>query len=331
MDDDLIGDKLGFELDLGDTMGFELDLVRETIAHLKSPQLQQIAQTFLNSNEIVLRLLTLPLTLLTIGEGEKNRVVFLAEAMILSERIRFGDDSDAVMSEVHDQALRRQREVETANPSFNPLASAKAALRRILKLEIMRRPMRALLYSCAVFAWSAFESALKDAWVTAVNLRPFPLGHHSLLALGSDAVAGSGISSKQISVGVLAKHGFDLRDKIGTIIAEKYDFTGTNGMRAAYAAAFDKEEIIDSALSSDELSRLEAIRHVIAHRAGLVDEEFIRRTGGEGQTVGSLLSINGKTLCELIDSAIKATTTVLRHIDARIDGGGAEAVSLASG
>jgi hypothetical protein len=312
MDDDLIGDKVGFDL----------DLAAETATRLKSPQLRQIAETFHNSNEIVLRLLALPLTLLTIGEAAKNRMVFLAEAMILSEHIRAGDDSDAVMSEVHEQALRRHREVATTNPNFDPVASAKAALRLIVKEQNMRRPMRALLYSCAVFAWSAVESALKDAWVTAVNLQPLPLGHRSVLALRGDGVA-DGITSKRVSVGLLAKYGFGLRDKIGTILAGKYDFTGTDGMRAAYSAAFGKEEIIESALSSDQLSRLEAIRHVIAHRAGLVDEEFIRRTGGEGQTVGSLLSITEKTLCELIDSAISATTTVLRQVDARI--GSAEA------
>jgi hypothetical protein len=261
--------------------------------------------------------------LLTIGETGKNYVVFLAEAMILSKRIQVGDHSDEAVAEAHDQARRRQREVGE-NSNLDPVKSAGAALRVIVKQENMKRPMQALLYSCAVFAWSAVESALKDAWVTAVNLRPFPLGHRSVLALGSDAEAGSGITSKQVSVGLLAKHGFDLRDKIGTIIAEKYDFTGTNGIRAAYSAAFGKEEIIDSALSSDQLNRLEAIRHLIAHRAGLVDEEFLRRTG-ERQTIGLPLSINEKVLYELINSAINATTTILRHVNARIHGGSTEA------
>jgi hypothetical protein len=315
MDDNLIHDE---------ALGLDLSVIAETAAHLKSPQLQQIAQTFRDSNEIVLRLLALPLTLLTIGETGKNFVAFLAEAMILSKRIQAGDHSDEAVGEAHDQALRRQREVADENSNLDPVKSAGDALRVIVKLDILRRPIRALFYSCAVFAWSAVECALKDTWVTAVNLRPFPLGHRSVLALSGDAVAGGGITSKQVSVGLLAKHGFDLRDKIGTIIAERYDFTGTEGMRTAYSAAFGKEEIIESVLSSDQLNRLEAIRHLIAHRAGLVDEEFLRRTG-DRQTVGLALSINEKAMYELINSAINATTTIIRHVDARIHGGSSEA------
>jgi hypothetical protein len=62
-------------------------------------------------------------------------------------------------------------------------------------------------------------------------------------------------------VGLLAKHDFDLRGKIGTILAEKYDFTGVEGMRQAYSAAFGKRATIEAAFSSDRLLELEAVRH----------------------------------------------------------------------
>jgi hypothetical protein len=154
----------------------------------------------------------------------------------------------------------------------------------------------------------------------AVNFLPFPAGHQSLLSVPTESTAG-GITSRQVSIGLLAKYGFDLRDKLGTILAEKYDFTGTEGIRVAYAAAFGKEQRIESALSATPLRRLEAIRHLIAHRAGLVDEEFIRRTG-ETHPIGVPLPLDMKTLCELFNVASSTASTALKLVDEKIATGG---------
>jgi hypothetical protein len=183
-------------------------------------------------------------------------------------------------------------------------------------LEIIRRPLQALLYTSAVYVWSALECALKDAWTEAVNFLPLPFGHRSLLHIPTEATP-DGITSKQVSVGLLAKHGFDLRDKLGTILAEKYDFTGAEGVRNAYAAAFGKEHAIEAALSAIPLRRLEAIRHLIAHRAGLVDSEFLRRTG-ETHPIGMPLPLDMKTLCELFNVASTTAITVLKFVDEKM-------------
>src|SRR6266545_3437146 len=139
MDDNLIHDE---------PLAVNHNFIAETAASLKSPQLQQITQTFRDSNDIVRRLLALPLTLLTIGETGKTYVAFLAEAMILSKRIQAGDHSDEAVAEAHDQARRRQREVDE-NSNLDPVKSAGSALRGIVKLDILKRPIQALFYSCA--------------------------------------------------------------------------------------------------------------------------------------------------------------------------------------
>ena len=154
---------------------------------------------------------------------------------------------------------------------------------------------------------------MKDTWAIAINLRPKELGHRALLGVPAELASG-GISSKQVSVGLLAKHDFDLRGKIGTILAEKYDFTGVEGMRQAYSAAFGKQGTIEAAFSSDRLSELEAVRHLVAHRAGVVDEEFLRRTKRH-DSIGQPVDLGGTILPDMVNAAIASTTSLLLFVD----------------
>jgi len=309
-----------------DDGGISYEIPNDEVAGLKSPQVQRVGNTFCDNADIVTRLLALPLTLLTIGESNRNRFLFLAEQLIVQHgRLKASGFSKEAYSEVDNEAERRYEEVTAQDPNFDAVKSAKAMLRKMATCEDLRRPVQALLYTSAVYIWSALECALKDAWIEAVNLLPFPFGHRSLLRVPKESTV-EGISSKQVSVGLLAKHGFDVRDKLGTILAEKYDFTGTEGIRVAYAAAFGKEQSIESVLSSIPLRRLEAIRHLIAHRAGLVDREFVRRTG-ETHPIGGPLPVDMKTLCELFNVASSTAITVLTFVDDKIASGGAAEVS----
>jgi hypothetical protein len=277
------------------------------------PELRVVGEVFRNNSDVLLRLLALPLTLLTIGETRKDGVLFLAEALILNRQKWADDDSDAVNLEIRREAVRRHEQMAKTDPNFNAVSNAKAILAELLREDTIKRPLEALLYAAAMYAWAAVECAVKDVWAIAINLRPKELGHRALLGVPAELASG-GISSKQISVGLLAKHDFDLRGKIGTILAEKYDFTGVEGMRQAYSAAFGKQATIEAAFSSDRLSELEAVRHLVAHRAGVVDEEFLRRTK-RGDSIGQPVALGGTILPDLVNAAIACTTSLLRFVD----------------
>jgi hypothetical protein len=294
----------------------ELEIISEAATNLRSQHLRRVAETYHTNNEVVLSLLALPLTLLTVGEVKHNRFAFVVEAMILSKRIRAGDESREAMAEIYAQSEKRYREVMGTESKLDPVGPASTMLQMVATQHTIKEPLRALLYACALYAWSAVECALKDAWINAVNIQPIPLGQRSIAGIPS-GTAPVGITSKQVSVGLLAKHGFDLRDKIGTIVSERYDFTSVNGICEAYCAILDRREVVEAILLSQNLRRLEAIRHLIAHRAGLVDEQFLGRTGDQ-HPVGLPLVLGAEVLCPLIDSAIVATTKILEQVDDHI-------------
>ena len=145
----------------------------------------------------------------------------------------------------------------------------------------LRNSLRSLILACISAAWTAFEAAAGDCWEVLVNSCPSRLVPSTLEEL--EASESDALSQKQIPVGLLAKHGFDMRSKMGTVLRKKFDFTSVSGIRKAYKPILGDGSKLDSALRNKDLARLEAIRHLIVHHGGIIDEEFKRRTDSRGQ------------------------------------------------
>ena len=98
------------------------------------------------------------------------------------------------------------------------------------------------------------------------------------------------------------------------LLAPKFDFTSVSGIGTAYEAAFCRSPELSELLAVPELSHLEATRHLVVHRAGLVDEEYIRRTR-ESVLVGTQLLLTGARVSELSNAAVAAGVRLLQFID----------------
>lgn len=165
-------------------------------------------------------------------------------------------------------------------------------------------------------AWTAFECLATDAWVTALNARPLSLGQRAL-TVSPEGGSQDGLTSKQVSVKLLAKYGFDLRAHMGTVLKPKFDLTSLSNITRAYNAAFGKYRQLDEVFDSRDLDLLEASRHVIVHRAGIVDEEFRSRTKRMDldYPLGIQLPLDGKTVSRLANSAIEAGCRLIAFVD----------------
>jgi hypothetical protein len=147
-----------------------------------------------------------------------------------------------------------------------------------------------VLYLAAVSgSWTALECLAADLWVTAVNEEPTLLAQTAICSI--EGQEPGELTSKQIPVGLAARHGFDLRKCLGTLLKSKFDFTGISGIRKAYKVFVSNDSFIEQVLSRPELDELEAARHVIVHRAGRVDQEYKRRTKSD-LPIGTLLTFD---------------------------------------
>jgi hypothetical protein len=259
-------------------------------------------------------LLSLPLVLLTVGVAETHHLVFFTQALARTgNALRWANSAEA-RTEVQSEARRLAEEArQDPESKFRPVDEAQERLAHLLEHAQLDAPARALLFAGTASAWAAFECAAKDAWIAALNLRPLQLAQPAFGSLPED-VGGEGISGRQIGVGLLARHGFDLRDKLGTLLAPKFDFTSVSGIRAAYSAAFGKQADHGNALADPALGVLEATRHLIVHRAGLIDEEYRRRTG-DTTPAGQSLRLNAPRVSELANAAVSAGCKLLGAVD----------------
>lgn len=297
-----------------DNIAIDVEEAGQTAKSIQIPELQPIADVFAQNVDDILGLLSLPLVLLTVGASEAQRLVFFTQALVRTKNIGRWSESEEARAEVAREVQRLAQEAQgDPEPKFKPVDEAEAQLSHLLEHHRLASPARALLFAAASSAWAAFECAAKDAWVVALNARPTRLAQPALSKLPADSFD-EGLTGKQVSVGLLARHGFDLRDKLGTLLASKFDFTSVAGTRVAYLAAFGRAADFEAALSDPTLVILEATRHLIVHRAGFVDEEYKRRSGNS-TPVGQQLDVNGARVSKLANSAVAAGCKLLRAVD----------------
>jgi hypothetical protein len=93
-------------------------------------------------------------------------------------------------------------------------------------------------------------------------------------------------ANKGVSLGIvhkLTRGTFNMSGAMGRLLAatERVQFTSLDNIRGAYSLAFSEKlkgastSKIDAALSHPALNALSAVRNVIVHRAGVVDEDYL--------------------------------------------------------
>jgi len=241
------------------------DFFSGLLDHLTIPFLKPIAEGFFENIRQVESLIQMPLMMFAMleideqistqfrslaldywsrGEGFTN---FLDEAKKIDVR-------PAKQPDFIERTLKRQDKVLTIPQCGEALKAS---------LEVL---YRAGISEC----WTALECLATDLWVTSLNEEPTTLAQTAISSL--DAQEPGELTSRHIPVGLAARHGFDLRRCLGTVLKSKFDFTGVSGIQKAYKIFVPNDEFIQKVLAQPELGELEATRHVIVHRAGRVDE-----------------------------------------------------------
>ncbi|WP_138511935.1 hypothetical protein [Rhodoferax bucti] len=125
-----------------------------------------------------------------------------------------------------------------------------------------------------VLVWSAMEVLARDAFVYLLDRQP------SL----SDLLLSDGTNRKRFSVEridwqTLASYGFDMSKNLGQFLISRADLKNVPAIRATYQALFPLASSLHQTLSDKRLWDLSQKRHLIVHRRGLVDREYLEATG----------------------------------------------------
>jgi hypothetical protein len=134
-----------------------------------------------------------------------------------------------------------------------------------------------LMGSQLILCWTAFETLAGDLWEAAVNAHPQILAS---LYSKSDA-KGPG---KSLPMSYLERHKYDIKGRMGTILREhRCNFQKLDGIIEAYRLAFpDTSDLAsDTFWNNQDIKSLCAIRNVIVHQAGTIDEDFLKQRGDD--------------------------------------------------
>lgn len=150
-----------------------------------------------------------------------------------------------------------------------------------------------IMRSSLIQTWTAFEVMAGDLWESAMNENPFILAKLSKPKKGPQMEE----SQRIVKLWEIERHGFDIANKMGTILREKFNFQTLESMRVAYALAFsiDQDKVM-AAISASSITALCLLRNLLVHKAGVIDARFYEgskfiqelsaiRSGGIGATI----------------------------------------------
>ncbi len=164
-------------------------------------------------------------------------------------------------------------------------------VKSLMRNESFQTAMKVLFFTTTPLLWTAFETLARDLWITVIDAAPVSVAHQTFESLGDNEGA-DGITRKTVEVGLLAKYGFDLRGRLGTILHDKFHFSSIEGISKAYRAAFPNDSALLTIFENDDLKSAEQVRHLITHKAGVIDEKYKKRTSCD-QNTGEELILSG--------------------------------------
>ncbi len=228
---------------------------------------------------------------------------------------------------------------ERLEARFREIASTLAANLNLANHEEVDT-IQSWLASAVIGTWTAFETMAGDLWEQAVNHHPRGLATLRGSLSKKEAADARGDehrtanasaltprpapeqkpADRSIKLKFLEEHGYDVSKVMGTVWREDMSFQTLRGIRDAYVRAFaDDSEAVLGAINDPCFAALAAVRNVLVHRAGVVDQAYVDQTRGlpllAGAKIGGPLELNGELTNALIARAVDKSVALIRAVD----------------
>lgn len=283
------------------TKELELEALENCISALTYEALLLPSSTFSSNVRAIFWLLDMPQTVSAYSQGYGAAIMMTFVNQYLNDKGSVDKDLESAW-----ESHRKQN-----SPVYDVFPSI------LEKQKNVQVALESQLAFAVVAIWTALEALAKDVWVGAVNSFPDPLARHALNAQNEGDRASE---PKSIKSSWIAKYGFDLRDCMGTLLAEdeaKFKFSSPDQIIKAYKASFKESEEISRMWTEakKELNLLNLSRNLVAHRAGIVDERF-NRQAKLALPVGKRLPLNTKNVHQFLNVAVMAGCELLTSCEA---------------
>jgi len=276
---------------------------------VKNKQIKQLGQKFIDNLELVTDLMALPHTLLSL---EHAKLLLVPHEVLAAVKARVQMNLNHADDEQRDQYFYKARK-EVWDSKVLPqqekmideaMTGGEETLAYRLKDIDYKGAYVTLLYSAVVWIWCSFELLMKELWELTINTGGVHISKSLLKSQPHHDETMFPFRGKYINLDYLAKYDLNLSNKLGTALLNKFDFTSPNGIKEAYSLAFSRSQNIKEALNNVIITELEATRSVIVHNAGVIDEEYCKKTNTDKAQINNKLNINSRRVCEFVDCAL---------------------------
>ncbi|WP_140854746.1 hypothetical protein [Myxococcus xanthus] len=185
----------------------------------------------------------------------------------------------------HEKAMARMTDEKTDFPTL-----LLDELRSVMDVTNLVESNRELLRQGLVLGWGALEVFTRDLLEALLNTSP------SLATLLMNNADTKKLFTKGLTFDSLSEYNFDASRHMGTILTNQHPINTVESMKHVFGVLFPANTQLKSALDDRQLRIINQGRHVIVHRRGLIDRDYIR-LAKEG-TLGTRLVITPDKLEE---------------------------------
>jgi len=283
----------------------------------KTPEIEPVAAAFMRSVKRVTQMGALP-TYFVAFASLRMSMELAARAKLLipfhetdEQKTQLFNEGRAMM----DEFCRRP----DYNRMMNEVGSTNVKLLSSSTKQ-MDEGMLAILESMIMGGWAAFESMASDLWEVSLNHGPKTW---VMKYTGATSAKASKNQEKSVVISQLNRYDFDVSKQMGTILKAKNGFASWREISQAYSDAFGDEMVsILNDQAHNELRAMEAIRHVIAHRAGIVGPKFLEDVADFPEwnscAKDQPLPLDGSKVSRLMDSVVSCAESMIKWIDKNI-------------
>ena len=188
--------------------------------------------------------------------------------------------------------------------------SAKKLKELSKKTPFIENAVNILALNSMVNAWTNFETLSKDIWIHLLNSYPHKFVQGAINHSANNEI--EGIKNKNISISLLRKYNFTIENHLGEILEKKFDFTSVRGIKKSFTTILDTNKYDMSFLDDPLLSQLEITRHLVVHKAGITDREYLKRSIYKNEKNNSILNLSAKRTSRQMNSAIHGGIKLLK-------------------
>jgi len=274
---------------------------------------REIASSFRYNLDAVITVISIPLSI-----AQTHYDVSRLNELLTMESIKRAKWEEEIVNDPkkEEKDLQKKKEiVAAAIKGFNEELETKQGVRKawqgtyhFLDTLIGHRRIddapQELIRQGIVLAWSTFESFFRDHFSHYVNKNP-----EASKEIFNNPKLKNRCNVKVMSLDVLSEYDFDVSGAMGTILSSYFDFSNLDTIREICKTLFPDNEKLIREIEKDEFWLLNQRRHLIVHRSGIVNKQYLKRTSDK-KTLGTRIPVGPEE--------IRADLTCVRDLGIRL-------------